>query len=588
MFNINRTKTLILIPSRKSMENQFAKNEISSLHDIKEVAKKNIQFLVLSVIIGAAIIPLRLAFHHYVSALAIGLFCIFLLAVLLLNKKGYTRYVQATSLIGINIFLVIFSYTDGLRMGAYLFFFPMLFSIPFLVNNHEKYNKRVVSYFALVIVCMSVTFLFCNPQSPFQVISDYAYSVTFNVYLICAGVLSAAFSYLNILFERKFARALIEQKNKTIDAMKTRGHFLSHMGHELRTPLNGIIGATNLLTKGKTLAEQEEFLNILKYCSNHMLDVINNILDYNKIDADKMDIHLTQINLKQLLENAVLPFHNRLEEKKIDWKLTLDRKINETVMADDIRLTQVINNLISNALKFTDKGYIRFGAKCTAENAEVMEVEFSVEDTGIGITQENQKKIFESFEQVYTESTRKYGGTGLGLTISQRLLKLMNSQLKVSSEEGVGSKFFFTVSFRKSSGQEVEKKTTKIDNADLAGLRVLIAEDNLINMIIATKMLEDWNVSFTTAGNGKEALSALKNNADYNLILLDLEMPEMDGYTAVKEITKLYPDVPVLAFTATLVDHEMYDSLKQMGFVDAMLKPFQPMELFSKIRYYAN
>ena len=570
------------------MKNQNNKSETASLHDIKEVSKRTIQFVFLSLIVGTALLPYRLFSHHYISAMVLGAFCIFLSIVLAIDKGGNTKYTQTVSIIGINFFLLIFSYTDGLKMGSYLYFFPMLFAIPFLVNNHEKYHKRVVSYFTLVMVCMIATFLLAVPNSPFQNIAPQEYSISFNINLICAVLLSAAFSYLNIHFERKYAQILIEQKNKTIDAMKTRGHFLSHMGHELRTPLNGIVGATNLLARGKTLPEQEEFLNILKYCSNHMLDVINNILDYNKIDADKMDIHVTQVNLKQLLENAVLPFHDRLEEKKLEWKVDLDRKINEPVMADDIRLTQVINNLISNALKFTEKGYIRFGAKCIAENADVIEVQFSIEDTGIGISKENQKKIFESFEQVYTESTRKYGGTGLGLTISQRLLNLMNSQLEVSSQEGVGSKFFFTISFRKALGQQLEKKSSQIENADLAGMRVLIAEDNLINMLIATKMLEDWNVSITTAGNGKEALSALKNNSDYNLILLDLEMPEMDGYTAVKEITKLYPDVPVLAFTATLVDHEMYDNLKQMGFVDAMLKPFQPMELFSKIRYYAN
>lgn len=570
------------------MENQNYKSENASLHDIKEVSKRTIQFVFLSLIVGMAILPYRVFSGHHVSAMVLSVFCIFLAIVLLIDKKGFTRYTQVISLVGINLFLFVFSYTDGINMGSYLYFFPMLFSIPFLVNNHEKYHKRVVSYFLLVIACMGATFLIAQDTSPFQNIAASEYTISFNINLVCAVLLSAAFSYLNIHFERKYARVLIEQKNKTIDAMKTRGHFLSHMGHELRTPLNGVIGATNLLAKGKTLPEQDEYLNILKYCSNHMLDVINNILDYNKIDADKMDIHLTEVNLKQLLEKAVLPFHDRLEEKKLDWKLDLDRKINETVMADDIRLTQVINNLVSNALKFTDKGYIRFTAKCTAENAEVVEVQFSVEDTGIGISKDNQKKIFESFEQVYTESSRKYGGTGLGLTISQRLLNLMNSQLQVSSEEGVGSKFYFTVSFRKATGSHSEKTASQIEHADLAGLRVLIAEDNLINMLIATKMLEDWNVSFTTAGNGKEALSALKKNSDYDLILLDLEMPEMDGYTAVKEITKLYPDVPVLAFTATLVDHEMYDNLKQMGFVDAMLKPFQPMELFSKIRYYAN
>jgi signal transduction histidine kinase len=216
---------------------------------------------------------------------------------------------------------------DGIQMGGYLYFFPLLFALPFLINNHEKYNKIIISYFIFTLASIGIAFLISGKHSPFEVISDQAYAFLFNVNIVSAVLLSASFSFLNIYFERKYAAVLIEQKNKTIDAMKTRGHFLSHMGHELRTPLNGVIGATNLLLKDKTLPEQEEFLNILKYCSNHMLDVINNILDYNKIDADKMDIHLTQVNLKQLLENSALPFYDRLEEKKIDWKLNLIGKL---------------------------------------------------------------------------------------------------------------------------------------------------------------------------------------------------------------------------------------------------------------------
>ncbi len=248
---------------------------------------------------------------------------------------------------------------------------------------------------------------------------------------------------------------------------------------------------------------------------------------------------------------------------------------------------KILNNLISNALKFTEKGYVRLSASALNKTKDKIEVTFSVEDTGIGIKKEDYKKVFESFEQVYSESSRKYQGTGLGLSISQRLIRLMDSELKVDSEPGVGSKFFFTASFERGGINPLQKAVSKVEG-DLKGLRILIAEDNVINMLIATKMLEDWKVNFTTAENGKIALESLKRDADYNLILMDLEMPEMDGYTAVKEITKLYPDVPVLAFTANLVDNQMFNNLKQLGFVDAMLKPFQPMELFSKIRYYAN
>lgn len=196
------------------MENQNYKSENASLHDIKEVSKRTIQFVFLSLIVGMAILPYRVFSGHHVSAMVLSVFCIFLAIVLLIDKKGFTRYTQVISLVGINLFLFVFSYTDGINMGSYLYFFPMLFSIPFLVNNHEKYHKRVVSYFLLVIACMGATFLIAQDTSPFQNIAASEYTISFNINLVCAVLLSAAFSYLNIHFERKYARVLIEQKKQ--------------------------------------------------------------------------------------------------------------------------------------------------------------------------------------------------------------------------------------------------------------------------------------------------------------------------------------------------------------------------------------
>lgn len=570
------------------MENHSPREVHSSLHDIKEISKRTIQFITIALIVSSIIIPVRLYFGHYAAAASLSVFCIFCAIVWWLNKKGPTVFTKAFTILGVNVFLTYSALTDGLSMGGYLYFFPLFFALPFLVDNHEKYTKEVASYFVITALSISTCFIFGNSKSTWQSISDEAYSTIFIINVFCTIILSASFAFFNIYFERKYAKALLQEKHRTEEAMKSRSQFLSHMGHELRTPLNGIIGATNLLIKQETLPSQEEYVNILKYCSNHMLDLINNILDYNKIEADKLEIHLSELNLKQLLQNSILPFHNRFEEKKLELKIEIDERVDETVMVDDIRLTQVLNNLISNALKFTDKGFVRLKVQCKGKSTDRLEATFSVEDSGIGIKEDDYRKIFESFEQVYSESSRKYQGTGLGLTISQRLLKLMDSHLEVTSEFGKGSTFSFTVSFKKGAGKlQVQKAATKTENADLSGLKVLIAEDNVINMLIATKMLEDWKIKFTTAENGKQALDTLKRDSDFNLILLDREMPEMDGYTAVKEITKLYPEVPVLAFTANLVDNEMYTNLKQMGFVDAMLKPFQPMELFSKIRYYA-
>ena len=369
--------------------------------------------------------------------------------------------------------------------------------------------------------------------------------------------------------------------------MQARSQFLSQMGHELRTPMNGILGATNLLAKQKMMPGQAEYLSILKYCSNHMLELINNILDYSKIEAGKLDLHASEAKLKSLLQNAALPFYNRFEEKRVELIVDIDEALDETVVVDEIRMIQVLNNLLSNALKFTESGYVKLKVSCVRKEKHVLKIHFLVEDTGIGIAKTDFHKVFASFEQVYSASTRKYEGTGLGLSISQRLLNLMDSKLELESEPGKGSRFFFTVELVRSHNDAQDSDKTPVHETDLSGMRIMIAEDNLINMLVAKKMLQGWNVSFSTAENGVEVLESLKADADYNLILMDLEMPVMDGYTAVKEIRKLYPSIPVLAYTAALIDQEMYTGLKDSGFIDAVLKPCQPSELFSKIRQYA-
>ena len=564
------------------------KNEITLLFDMKEVSKRSIQFIGVGVIITGALVPVHIFDGHYLSAIITFIFSFFLGCVWLMHKKGLTRYTTVISILGINIFLTIFNFTEGIKMGDYLFFFPMLFALPFLVRNKKKYTKEVFLYFIFTAVCFCVSVSFSPEVSPWQKITDEQYESIFYINAICAVLMSAVFAYLGIYFERKYAAVLLDQKNRTEEAMKARSQFLSQMGHELRTPLNGIIGASNLLTKNNTLPEQNEYLNILKYCSNHMLELINNILDYNKIEAGKLDIHLTEMNLKQLIQNSVLPFYNRFDEKKIELKVEIDEELDVNVMIDDIRMVQIINNLISNALKFTEKGHVKVKVARKAKEDQMVDVHFAVQDTGIGIHKDDFPKIFESFGQVYTSTTRQYEGTGLGLSISQRLLDLMGSKLELESEPGKGSSFSFSVKLKQTSTSKAKSTAAKMQSTDLSGMRILIAEDNVINMLIAKKIMADWNVTLTTAENGLKALQSLEADSNYNIILLDLEMPEMDGYTAVREINKKYPGIPVLAFTAALIDQDMYSDLKNTGFVDAVLKPCQPMELFSKIRQYAN
>lgn len=572
-----------------SMLSKKAKTEITLVHDVDEVSKRSLQFIGIALIISLINVPINIFLGHHLTTLILVSFCVLLCIILFKLKKGYTAYVKTLTIAGINVFFILFNFSDGLRMGNYIYFFPLLFALPFLISSKNKYNREVLLYFLFTVVCFCISVFFAPAESSWQEIKEEEYGPSFTINCIFAIILSTVFSYLGIHFEMKYSKELLEQKNVKEEAMKIRSHFLSQMGHELRTPMNGILGATNLLARQKMMPGQAEYLAILKYCSNHMLELINNILDYSKIEAGKLDLHTTEINLRQLLQNAALPFHNRFEEKKVELKMEIDEQLDRNVMIDDIRIIQILNNLLSNALKFTDKGYVKLNVTCIREDQQTLDVQFLVEDTGIGIAREDFHKVFESFEQVYSANTRKYEGTGLGLNISQRLLSLMKSKLELESEPGKGSRFSFAINLLKTQAdKQVTGTTTHIQNTDLSGMRILIAEDNLINMLVAKKMLQGWNVSLTTAENGIEVLQSLESDRDYNLILMDLEMPEMDGYTAVREIRKLYPTIPVLAYTAALIDQEMYTGLKETGFVDAVLKPCQPLELLSKIRKYAN
>jgi signal transduction histidine kinase/CheY-like chemotaxis protein len=559
----------------------------TKVHDLKEVSKRSFQLITAALLIGLINALLTYIQGYFASAITTSVFCIYLAFILFLYKKGHTRYIKPLSLCGFNALILALVVLEGLQSGSYLYFIALIFTIPYIIDNNKKYNKEVIFYCTLTTLLFAFCIFFSPQKSSLQVITDTDLDMMFKTNSLSTVVLCALFAYLSIHFERKYATALMEQKTKAENATKARTQFLSHMGHELRTPLNGIIGATNLLDKKTILQEQQEEFTILKYCSAHMLDLINNILDYNKIEAGKLELHPVELNLKLLLHTSTLPFYNRFEQKNVSLQVNIDDRLDALVLADDIRLVQVINNLLSNALKFTEKGSVCLKALCEEQSSGQARVLFSVEDTGIGIKKEDYNKVFDSFGQVYSQSTRQYDGTGLGVSICQRLLHLMNSRLEMKSEFMKGTVFSFSVQFERALN--TEKQVALVNDAvDLKGMKILLAEDNMINMMIAKKTFMEWNANLVGVENGLLALQALEKNSSFDLVLLDLEMPVMDGYTAVKEIKARYPHLPVLAFTAALIDHDMLASLKASGFEEALLKPFQPMELFAKIRSYLN
>jgi signal transduction histidine kinase/CheY-like chemotaxis protein len=371
---------------------------------------------------------------------------------------------------------------------------------------------------------------------------------------------------------------------------KTKTRFLSSISHELRTPLNGIIGTSNLILSEKGIPENVKvLLNQQLYSSEHMLCIINDILDFSKIESGKMEINKQPFNLLDALNYLVKSFENQFSKNKVELIFNYDPGLEGIyVESDVVKLRQVLYNLLSNALKFTLQGNVTLLVLIENEGDNDVSILFKIKDTGIGIKKEKQREIFESFAQVHDDDLkRRFGGTGLGLTISEKLVNLFGSSIKVESDLGKGACFYFTLNFKTDNKQpELFVETTAAQPViDIRGVRVLVVEDNEVNVSILERFLQKWGIRMKEATNGLHALELLKFHK-FDLILMDLEMPEMNGYDAVKIIRQTDSEIPIVAFTATLLDN-MGSLITNDGFSDYILKPFRPADLKSKIEKFA-
>ena len=387
--------------------------------------------------------------------------------------------------------------------------------------------------------------------------------------------------------EIRKSKALVEK------AATSKANFLSSMSHELRTPLNGIIGTSNLILSEPSLQENiKKHVNVVRYSSEHMLNIINDILDFSKIDAKKMELKEAPFNLINNLNDLCSSFAPQYKSHNIALatQFPIDELQNINLVGDQMKLSQVINNLLSNALKFTVSGTVDLVVRLMCLSDTNATLYFEVKDTGIGIEKERQEEIFHAFTQLHSgELKRKYGGTGLGLTISQQLVNMLGGTLEVESVANEGSRFYFTLDFKVETASLIKDS---LDNAadhvahDIRGLRVLVVEDNEINANILKSFLRKWQMQIKVAITGIHALELIKYHK-FDLVLMDLEMPEMNGYTALEKIRETDITTPVIAFTATMLEN-METLITETGFTDYVLKPFRPSDLKQKIEKYCQ
>ncbi|MBD1394960.1 PAS domain-containing hybrid sensor histidine kinase/response regulator [Mucilaginibacter glaciei] len=387
----------------------------------------------------------------------------------------------------------------------------------------------------------------------------------------------------DITLQQKARQELITAKEKAERSSHFKSEFLSIMSHEIRTPMNAVIGTTNLLLSENPRPEQLEYLNTLKFSSENLLAIINDILDYNKIEAGKLLLNHAPFNIHQLVQNVRQSFYAKALEKNLEIELHTDSSIPEYVMGDQTRLGQILINLVNNAVKFTSVGKVSIVLEQEQINDAEVLINFKVIDTGIGISAESLEVIFDPFIQEEQVINHEYGGTGLGLAITKRLIELYQSSIKVISDLGKGTQFSFAILFDLAEVALPATMNPIIVNVpmNLSGMNILVVDDNRMNIMIASKFLKKWQANVDEALNGQIAVNMATNKV-YDMIIMDLQMPVMDGFEASRQIKKLYPDMPIIAFTADAMP-ETHNKAFEAGMCDYLTKPFVPEALFEKI-----
>ncbi len=392
--------------------------------------------------------------------------------------------------------------------------------------------------------------------------------------------------------QQKLIKVLDASEKKLKEASRTQEQFVTNMSHEIRTPMNAILGFAGLLQKTTLDKNQQDYVRSIRSSAENLLTIINDILDFSRIESGMMHIEKIPFNLREMLHSLVTMMDVKARSMNLYLRSSIDDSIPHILKGDAIRLTQILLNLITNALKFTHEGGVTIQVEGINKTENVILIRFAIADTGIGIEEEKQKNIFERFRQAHPETTRRYGGTGLGLAIVKQLVEIQNGTISIASEPGKGSIFTVALPYEVLNENEV---TSTIPSTILAtkplspGIKVLVAEDNQMNQKLIQYLLEQWQINFDIAANGRQAIEILKEKPrEYGMVLMDIQMPEKDGYAATDEIRNdLKLSIPIVAMTAHALAGEKEKCLAA-GMDDYLSKPINEEQLYKLINRYAG
>ncbi|OJV12764.1 MAG: histidine kinase [Dyadobacter sp. 50-39] len=422
--------------------------------------------------------------------------------------------------------------------------------------------------------------------------NDKIYHLETNVQPVIGldGRINSAITVFRDITERANYEATLEKARILAEkSVRVKDIFLSNVSHEIRTPLNAIIGFTNLLLGEVTDQKSLEYVGYIQYAGKNLLELINDILDFSKIEAGQVHLEKTPVSIRELADSVSAIMHHRAVEKGIAYEATLEDGLPEYIEADKLRLTQILLNVCGNAVKFTERGSVKLLVAPIGEPVnEVQNIRFRVIDSGIGIPKDKLKEVFNRFVQATESTTRVFGGTGLGLSIVKSLVQLFDGTLNLESELGKGTVFTMDFPFKVVRQSDLHEDTEEIDvNASVTSLRILAAEDNLLNQKLLKAIFERLNIPLTVVNNGQEALDRLREET-FDLVLMDIQMPVMDGYTAIKEIRgSISNTIPIITMTAHAMVGEKEECLS-IGANSYISKPFKESELLYTIAHLGN